>query len=555
MKEEMIEKNKIDFLAVVYVALFTNFFLFVSSYWFSYTSFYLGIILISIILVGVFFMKKSLLKYLLPFNLVFYFYFLFLNFNYIFIFGISIILGLLGLHLLSPKIEIPSFVYSLILLLILGHVIWFDILPLGYQDEFTLDIGSLKDDSISSEVYIIDSNDILSPPQSYGDETWRSFEEDGEIYFGFNTPVNLENKTIEVKMKYDATGPVYINGELFYDPAWGSSVIYGESKEEFIYGSKMFNLEYANISEYSENFDTIDDYLEFNFPNGVLMKDFTGNYLELENRMNLKYLDSINSVDFYDNWSSSNMTSFSYYRGPIKFYGVFDESIDLNLLKQDLNLYNGSDSVKITIRDFENNLIATRIIEDNDGVVNRTTQESSWKEFSIEIPLENSGIYNIEFEHTNYSEDPDFLIGNLSFNSNKVMYDGEFLLWSKGVVYNNDLDNLVRVRYWWSGFNQFIIFDDFSFFELDEDMKGSWVELDAYNKTSFDFEKGKLIVDPEFNLAVFPNTDIDTDLVEQIQITKSRELSNENIKFVNVDGLKISSIKGTKIYNINVEIS
>ncbi len=555
MEREKKVFGRIDFSVFIYIGLFTNLFLLISSYWFSYQNFYIEIIIASILLFIGLYIKKIVSGFSLLILGLFYFLFLYSNFDYIFVFAISIILGLLIMHFLKLRTKIPLFVFSLIPLLILGHILWFNILPFGYDDSYRLNLGSSQDTSIKSELYIQDSQNVLTPPQSYGDDTWREFRKDGSFNVKLNTPVNLENKTVKVSMRYDATGPIYINGQLFYDPAWGSSVSYGSEEDRFIYGARKFNLTYTNISLVNNDFETVEDYLRYNFPNGVLMRDFTGNYFEIENEMNLKYIDSINSVKYYDTWSFEPRTIDTNFRGPIQLYGVFKDSIEVSLLKQDLNLYNGSDSVNVTIKNFDNQIIAKKRIGDNDGVVNRTTQESSWVKYSFNVPLEREGIYTIEFDHEERSDDPDFILSNITLNSNKVMINKNFYLWAPGTLYSNNLNNTIRVRYWWANYNQLIKFENNTNFDLNEELLGTWVELNLTNNSYVSFEKGKLIIEPKYNLAVFENSYIDTDLKQEVIITQSINLAQENIDFVDINGLNITSTKGTTISRIDIDIS
>ncbi len=686
MKNNKKPKNGI-FRAIIFALILTNLFLIISSIWFSYENFYMPITVLTLLMIGGLFFFPKTQKGLITISIIYYLFFLYWNYNYFFVFAISVISSIFIANLLGQHIKVPFFIYSLIPLLILGHIIWFNTLPLGFSDEYHLDMGTSKDTDPKYELFLLDTRNVLTPTQSYGDKTWREFQKDGTFSVSLNTPIPLNNKEVEISMEYEATGPLYINNELFYDPKWGSAIKYKNFKEEYIYGAKKFNIgteykntttekfltltesenlgEYilrtydTNINEHEDTYylgkqdlwierenvkskkdpsqitnskfynsttpeptpnninelliltgktdisqllktplqyfldqknqtlqefmdtelnngpypkkrteqdqdtsETVEEYLNKNFPNGILVKDYTNQYSKIENEMNEKYLTNLNSIKNYPDWNSKPKTITNNFRGTLNIYGLFDNEIKMDILKQDLNLYNGSDSVKITVKDFNNNIIATKIIDDNDNIITRTTEKSTWKKYSYIIPTGKSGIYYIEFEHAEESEDPDYIIGNITLNSNKVMYNGRFMLWGPGTIYNTQDENSIEVRYWWRGYDQLIYLNkndnsnnkNNDRFHLSDKYLGSWVEINTTGNTNMTFEKGKLIINPKHNLAAFENTNINTDMTQEIIITKSMDLQNNNINFMNLTELNITGTKGTKIYEIELKI-
>ncbi len=659
-----------------FIFLFANLFLIISSYWFEYTYFYTYVAIVCIPLALSLFISKIIPQIGLAATIAFYATFIYFNLNYTLILLISIILGTMALHLLKPNLKIPPFIYSLIPLLILLHIIWFNFLPFGFEGEWNLNVGTLEDDKKTADIYLIDERNVLSPTQSYDDNTWRTFEKDGTFELGFNTPINLENKTIELEMQYEATGPIYINNQLFYDPSWGTAVNLGDFGEEFIYGAEKFNLtipykntqistflavtNYSSIEQYifdryninilehqqgtylgktdlwtqreemkeqqdlsilassqffkleeynqslttvsqllnqtgltideilrtplevfllekqmtlsefmdfelnngpyprekplNDKYKTVEQYIRGYFPNGVPLKDFTGKYPQLEEEMNAKYLQSINTPEYYSGWSDNPKTLQFSIRGPVTYYAIFKDKIELDMMKQDMNLYNGSDAVTILVTDFDNNIIANWTITDNDNIITRDTQngESQFSKYIFSTPLEKPGIYKMEFYHKYENDNPDFIISNITINSNKAIIDGSFMLWSPGTLYNYNQINNVRVRYWWSGFDQKITFNDNSVLQLTPFDRGSYVNVDLTNKNSLEFEKGYLVIDPQFNFAVWENSNLDTNVLQTIQITKSIDIENKNIQLVKVQGINITGTQGTKISSIKI---
>ncbi len=671
------DKNHANKLVLAcYVFLFTNLFLLASSYWFDYSQFYIPLGIASLVALIGMFVKKIAPIISIVLNVGFYGAFLYFNYNYVFVFAGSLILGVLILHFIKPHLQIPHYIYSFLPLLILAHIIWFNVLPFGFQGVWVLQVGEPGDDNVKADLYLIDENNVLTPTQTFGERSWREFRKTGSFEIGFNTPINLENKTVEIMLDYDAAGPIYINDQLFFHPSWGSSVNLGSFGDEFIYGADIFNLTipYENvsleeflritgnssieefilkkysinlaendgnieplvdlwalreelksevnasavvnsrffaISDYSgnavyvsdllnetglgiedilkptiivflenrgmtlqqfmdselnngpypkvvpsnDNYATVEEYVRSNFPQGVPLKDFTGKYRVLENEMNSKYKASINDPLFYYGWSNEMKSLDASFRGDLKFYGVFSDTIELEIAKRDLNWYNGSDDVTILVKDYDDFVVANWTMEDLDGVVLRDTTfgNSNWTTFKFSQQLSKSGIYKFEIYHKNFNRHADFLIENITINTNKAMIDGQFLLWSPAKFYNVIQNNVMDVRYWWTGYEQKIFYSDGNFSELTLENKGSYVPINITKVDSVRFEKGFVYVVPEKNLAVWEDSYIDKDRLETIQITKSLELKKSNMEFFEIDRLWINSTPGTKIFALRLE--
>lgn len=734
VKKESQTKKENIWECIVIAMLFGNLILLISSFWFPYESFYIELIAVSLLLGLSFLLKKYFRKFAIAFGVFFYIFFVFINYNYGFVLGGSIVLGVLGLHFVKPHLEIPHFVYSLLPLFILGHIIWFNVLPFGFEGEWVLDMGSEGDDLKSSDLYIIDERNVLSPRQSYGDKTWREFEKDGSFQVGFNTPVNLANKTVEISMEYEAAGPIYVNGELFYDPAWGSSVNLGDYGGHYIYGADVFNItlpfenttvqkflnitgynsteeyvldkyninlaykgnytglyDYAfeydevlssssvpfivgsdyfkninvtgnvtyevcgeytysgyietynlsnlsnlsvgtyikllpintsyivdanntivefsecrnetsytlinlstlesieellnttNTTELSEllitpwekfldgrtlvefmdtelnngpyprekpvtDYSSVEEFVRAYYPNGVLMEDFTGEYRELEEEMNSRYIESINSVEYYDDWTDEEHTVNATFRGPIKFYGVFNDSINFSLWKQDQNWYNGSDELIVRVLTFNRTEIFNITFED-DGITEKGPR-GNWTKFSFYLPLEQEGIYRIWIEE-NVGRASDAIHKNMTVNTNKLVTEERFLLWSPTNFYFNS-KNDIKVKYWWDNKNQELIFDNNNFFHLEKNDKDKWKSFNLNNYSKINFEKGYTWIDGRNNFGFWRNSLFESELRPKLQISKSVNFQEKNIRIKKIEQLSIKASKKTKISKVNI---
>ena len=769
-KKKEVSKKKPEYIEnTIITFLFANLFLLISSYWFPYENFYLELIVVSLILGLSYLIKKYLPLISVVFTSLFYISFLFWNYNYMFIFGLTIVLGILGLHFLKPDLKIPHFTYTLIPILILGHIIWFNTLPLGFEGSWELDVGSLEDDDKSADLYIIDKNNVLSPRASYGEETWREFVKDGAFEIGFNTPIYLENKTVEISMEYETSSPIYVNGELFYDPAWGSSVNLGGVDNAYIYGTDDFDIEknftsvsvdkflnmtgfnsvadyvlftynvsldnyssdvsldrflyynnisleefietyypfnktiellnsigfnslseyhtnlsvnrllkvggfksvnefnsvylnlsnissinssldllelgglvsvnqyllksnafiygdlpiedflrnmkypsvssfvleyksFSNVSEllnfvdfesldsfnnyssfdyfymsngfrnegdfmdwslntgnytkelYKFEYNSIPEFIRTEYPDGVLMRDFTGQYLDLEKEMNEKYIENINSVEYYDDWTDEPHTINATFRGGIKFYGVFNDSINLSFDKQDLNWYEGSDDLTVVIKSFNNTHLYNVTFPDNDGVVSKGNGTSDWINYELNYPLEKSGIYRIQFIENPSFKKQDFIIDKIKINTNKFVSEENFLLWSPGKLYFNSNRN-INVNYWWNDKFQNVTFDNKINIPLKIEDKNTWKTYNLKNFSEIYFEKGFMKIDNRVNFGFWEKSIFKPELRPQIKISKTITFEKSNIQFKKIEKLEIFSFKKTKISKINININ
>lgn len=610
--------------------------------------------------------------------------FIFLNYNYIFIFLLFFVIGILILDLVDKNFKISYFVYLLIPILLITHILWFNFLPFGfYNSSFELDIGSENDDNSWSDLYVEDKYWILSLPQSYGDKTWREFKKDGEFVVGFNTPVNLTNRTLQVQIDYDANGPIYIDGEIFYDPLWGSKVNLGNYDETYLYGAKEFNLtvEYNNVKleefleitqfeslnkyvldkydvnldshkrniivgkyDYYENrerilysdrlsevlssgfykgknitnsqsvnsiggllafngvenideilyspieyflikhknsmtfqefldselnsgsypqvptfnndYSSIEDLVYDKFPNGVLLKDFTGDYIELEEEMNSRYYESLKDVYSYGNWNNFNNKISAEFRGGMSFRGVFKDNILINFYKQDLNWAEGEDNLTIEVFYLNGTKLGEYSFGDVDSIVTKENKmESIFMPYQLNIPINESGVYTIEFKEHTPIKKFDFILKDITFNSNKVVGFGEFLLWSPSTMYYNpSKDDFGKVNFWWGSKVQDITMDNNIVISLEEKDINKWVDINLSKYSKMSFEKGFLKINSNVDYAFSSDGWFKVDLGKKIVISKSKEFKDKNIYLKNIEDFNIRSVQGTKIYSLNVTI-
>jgi hypothetical protein len=107
-------------------------------------------------------------------------------------------------------------------------------------------------------------------------------------------------------------------------------------------------------------------------------------------------------------------------RGSHQFYVYLKDSLQLNILKQDLNALPDDDSVVVSLTDLDNNLVFQNSIDD-DKAIGKEGQPISKDIAWDNLPY--TGVYKLAFKGSN-----DWLIKKLEINSNKVVFTGSTLV-------------------------------------------------------------------------------------------------------------------------------
>lgn len=130
-----------------------------------------------------------------------------------------------------------------------------------------------------------------------------------------------------------------------------------------------------------------------------------------------EFKPTMNEVDDYE--KSESVIS-AHLRGKHTFYVYATGDLIVEVEKQDINWYNGSDELFVTLYDADGVLIELTQIED-DGVVEATRVVGAKQRTVLAAEGLEDGVYKLELS------DFDGLISNLKFNSNKVVSDKVFL--------------------------------------------------------------------------------------------------------------------------------
>lgn len=530
----------------------TNIFLFLSNMLlliadiiFDFKQIHIGFWTISVVLLVVSFnFTRYFSKFAMYVGILYLAYFLYSNYNFVFIMFLCLMVALLILNFIRPKLNISHSVYLLIPLLILAQIVWLNFLPLGYEASWTLNVGYDGDSSQRSEMFLIDVDNVLSSRKKQGNESrYRVFNKDGSFQVGFNTPIDVHNKDLDLRLVFNSSSPIYINDEIVYNPKWDDFKKIKSFSNFTVYAYKDFEFKEQRLEEFLRN----------NFKNGILVKDFTGQFEDIEKEMNSKFIENINNVENYENFNSQVKRINASFRGPVSFYGVFDKSLEFSFEKQEQNWYEGSDDIRIIISDINSDVIYNKSFDDVDGNFNDNSVSSKWIYNHVKVEIEKPGIYKIEILENPQYDKQDFLIEKVEFNSNKIMTAEKFLLWSPSKLYYEDGGD-VLVKYWHSGYFQKLIFENGWFYELSKEDKGQWREFDISEHNSFEVEKGNMWVDSKTNFAFWENGWFEKEVQTKIIISKSENLQNTSIINTNFEKLIISSQKESIIKQVRVDI-
>jgi hypothetical protein len=247
------------------------------------------------------------------------------------------------------------------------------------------DIGSGQD----AKTPYLTPNDRVS---SIDNNETRNFTSHPLTYFKVDIPKGF--KKIDVQLKLEDT---FNNNTIIYlgyqnDSIWSykNTLIYDENQEVF--------------SEYEKSsYESYDMYKLTN-------KSFNDSRIQSDVRIPIDY-----EINNFKDKSTINVGL----RGGHSFYVYLNNSLNLSIIKQDINWYNGSDILKIELYDLNGTLIANTSIDDdgfNDAKKNTSIQQTGT------LQVDNvQGVYELRFS------DFDGIIRRIDINTNKIITNKLFL--------------------------------------------------------------------------------------------------------------------------------
>jgi hypothetical protein len=216
---------------------------------------------------------------------------------------------------------------------------------------------------------------------------------DGLVYFEIKVPRNSETITIKTRLKQSRYRNEKISLGAKNQEAW-------HYKYNLIYNPKV------DLTGYKTNQDLT------NKTNIIIATD-----------QDLKLIPN-----YPENYKDEQTTIATTLRGRHTFYFYTEKKIEIEVKKQDINWYEGEDSLTITIYDINNNEIINTTIED-DGITNISKEPAIVQEIQLTANL-SEGIYKLEFSEF------DGLIKEIKINTNKIITKRLFL--ADNELYNQE---------------------------------------------------------------------------------------------------------------------
>ncbi len=181
------------------------------------------------------------------------------------------------------------------------------------------------------------------------------------------------------------------------------------------------------------------------------------------------YVDSrikINSTDFQSDIPEgfkSEVTLFNLnLRGSHEFFIYSTPSLNIEISKEDLNNYDGSDQVNFQIKDLNGNIICSKEIKDDQN--NSANQQHGFVIDSIDCPLGKSGVYTLSLQEAipqGQEDKSDFVFNYIKLNTNKlIIKDKIFPTKNQSVYTRNPEKKNINILYWLAESKQTIAIKD-----------------------------------------------------------------------------------------------
>ncbi len=298
----------------------------------------------------------------------------------------------------------------LIPLVLIGFVVYSNIIPQKFN--YFYDIGSNNDNYLSPAGRISDKINDLGI-------TYRNLT-DQLVYFDIPTVKGTDEINLSIKFKdnFPDNSNFLIGAKNQEEWSYQYFTIYDKTIEELIKKypySQKDNLTLFKINNYSKDY-TIDDF----YTNPPLVR--------LATPLNV----TIPELKIQD-YQPQEFTINTALRGTQTFYVYIKGYLDVEVWKRDLNWYNGSDILNISLYDSNNKLIDFSTIKD-DGETGIKTDKNNTDDQKGELQTAElkEGIYKLELKNNG-----DMLITKIRLNQNKIVLSGSIFLAQSGEYFNN----------------------------------------------------------------------------------------------------------------------
>lgn len=260
------------------------------------------------------------------------------------------------------------------------------------------DFNYLYDIGSEGEKYLTPTNRITEPVA--GEPNYRALT--SQLVY-FDVPVARGAETVEVEVKFRDVLPS------------GATMSLGAKDQDvwhYTYHS-IYNPALDSLNEFESegNVYRVNTGLDVVTLNEL--RDMNGVVIATDK----EYVPRVNAVEDY---RASETRITSALRGAHTAYVYASGDLTLTVSKQDINWYEGSDELEVSVYDMDGILLENMTIED-DGVTNVDKKIAPVQSKTFEIEGLDAGVYKIEFR------DFDGLIREIDVNTNKVVFPKVFL--------------------------------------------------------------------------------------------------------------------------------
>lgn len=285
-----------------------------------------------------------------------------------------------------------------------------------YDKEYSIDF---QEDNFQNE------NSVLSINEKIDSGKFISFGAAGEEQYAeiAQSPLSFIFRPEEFPLNKKITLSAYLQ-----NPGnWDMSIFCPECPKENQYNWQPFFREklkdnYSLIAKYGEKYiyskDTKDYATAKNLEDWILKNVNRGASLEIMGEAYPKNRLLSSYVGYEENSKTKIEKTL---RGPQDFYVYLSRELAMEIEKSDLNWYDGSDEVKIELRDMDGNIIFDNEIISDDGTTNISKKESEIITKKINKKIDKSGIYQLNISEGGKAKS-DWVIKKITINTNKIIF-------------------------------------------------------------------------------------------------------------------------------------
>ena len=290
------------------------------------------------------------------------------------------------------------------------------------------------------ESFRIDDPSVLGEKKEVNGMIVRPIISSRKFNFVFFPKENIpagKNLNFELKLVLNESNPgnIYVNEELVF-PDLTNYKLLKETDTDYIYVNNDIR-SYIDENRFKDA-PTTEEYIYKNLPGSTVWSTRKLGAVEL-NVPDYKKEDTIINGTF---------------RGDLNLAVYVENNLNIDFVKQDLNMYLGEDPCTVNVTDSSGSRIYSQVFNDDSDKL-ASNKLGKTQKFNIKLANLDKGVYYVNFDDT--SEGSDVTFKNIKINSNKLLILGNFLPWNEFKFYTGIASlKSVGFMYWWSGKEQII---------------------------------------------------------------------------------------------------